>query len=237
MDHYSALLGDLHTYLLRVRDVTQELEEGPKRLKRLQNKVSAAEKALADHLNAIKALKVSIHDHEVSLKANSEKIKKHKRDLEGNVSKKEYDALNVEIASLEKRNSDLEDEGLELMTQAEEQAGKTPVFEAAVTKAKSDFSKAEAEYKEQLPSWQTRLAEAQASVKEKSALLPEEWQKPYQRLVTNEGADALASLNGKACSACQLDVTAQQYAMLSAGRIEACKSCGKLLYQTYLNVV
>ncbi|HMP17767.1 MAG TPA: hypothetical protein PKD72_12140 [Gemmatales bacterium] len=92
MDQFSLVLQDIHTYLMRVRDVTEELEQGPRRLKRLQNKVVQAEKALEDHLAAIKALKVSIQDREVSLKANTEKIKKHKRDLEGNISKKEYDA-------------------------------------------------------------------------------------------------------------------------------------------------
>ncbi|HMO37288.1 MAG TPA: hypothetical protein PKA06_14715, partial [Gemmatales bacterium] len=91
-----------------------------------------------------------IQDREVSLKANTEKIKKHKRDLEGNISKKEYDALHIEVASLEKRNSDLEDEGLALMTQAEELQNKTGEFEAAIQKAKSEFARVQTEYQEQL---------------------------------------------------------------------------------------
>lgn len=232
MDNYSVLLQDLHTYLLRIQSVNEELEEGPRRLKRLQNKVTTVEKAHADHLAAIKTVKVTINDREVSLKANTDKIKKHKRDLEGNVSKKEFDALNVEIASLEKRNSDLEDEGLGLMAKLEELNGKTAEFEAGIAKAKAEHAKADAEYQNQLPVWQSRLKEATAVVKEKAALIPEEFGKVYQRLVTTEGADALAAINGKSCSACNMAVTSQQFAMLTSGRIEICKSCSKMLYLT-----
>lgn len=230
MDNYSELLRDLHTYLLRIQSVNEELEEGPRRLKRLQNKIAASEKAYADHLTAIKAAKVAIHDHDVSLKANSEKIKKHKRDLEGNVSKKEFDALNIEIASLEKRNSDLEDEGLALMTKVEELNAKTPELEAAVEKAKAEHTHADAEYQKQLPAWKRRLADATAVVKEKVSLIPEEFRKAYKRLETNKGADALASISGRSCSACNMEVTAQQLAMITSGKIEICKSCTKMLY-------
>ena len=69
---------------------------------------------------------------EVSLKANAEQIKKYKKDLNAITSKKEFDALNIEIAGLEKRNGDLEDEGLQLMTLVEEAAAKIPTFEQAI---------------------------------------------------------------------------------------------------------
>lgn len=232
MDNYSVLLQELHTYLLRIQSVNEELEEGPRRLKRLQNKTTTAEKAHADHLTAIKTLKVTINDREVSLKANTDKIKKHKRDLEGNVSKKEFDALNVEIASLEKRNSDLEDEGLELMAKLEELNGKTAEFEAGIAKAKAEHAKVDAEYQNQLPAWQSRLQEAVGIVKEKVALIPEDFTKIYKRLETNEGADALAAISGKSCSSCNMAVTNQQFAMLTSGKIEICKSCSKMLYLT-----
>lgn len=232
MDNYSVLLQDLHTYLLRIKSVNEELEEGPRRLKRLQNRITTAEKSLADHLTAIKTVKVTINDREVSLKANTDKIKKHKRDLEGNVSKKEFDALNVEIASLEKRNSDLEDEGLTLMTKLEELNAKTADFEAGIVKAKAEHARVDAEYQQQLPAWQSRLQEAVDIVKEKVALIPEEFTKIYKRLATNEGADALAAISGKSCSACNMEVTNQQFAMITSGKIEICKSCTKMLYLT-----
>src|SRR4029079_6062370 len=132
MDDFNPVLRDLHTYLLRIHTISEELEEGPRRLKRLQNKVTTAEKALADHHAALKAVKVAINDREVSVKANAEKIKKHKRDLDGITSKKEYDALNVEVAALQSRDTALEDETFAFMTQVEELTAKIPEFEAAV---------------------------------------------------------------------------------------------------------
>ncbi|MBL8823445.1 MAG: hypothetical protein JNJ77_12710 [Planctomycetia bacterium] len=230
MEHFTAALQSLHTHLLRIRAVTEELENGPRRVKRSLQKVAAAEKAAQDHQQAIKSLKVNIQDRDVSLKANTEKIKKYKRDLDGISSKKEYDALNIEIASLEKRNSDLEEEALGMMSQVEEMTARIPEFEQAIVKAKEDHARVEAEYQAQLPAWQTRLEEARQVVAQQVEKLPDGWKKTYKRQLLSEGADALAALTGKTCSACNMDVTAQQYAMIAAGNIESCKHCGKILY-------
>jgi predicted nucleic acid-binding Zn-ribbon protein len=230
MDNYSTLLRDLHTYLLRIQSLGEELEAGPQRLKRLQNRINAAEKALADHQAALKAIKVAIHQDEVSLKANAEQIKKYKKDVDSITSKKEYDALNVEIAALEKRTSDLEDEALQKMSQSEELAAKTPELEQAVAQAKLELAKGQADQQEHLAGLQARLDEAKKLTAEKIEELPDEWKKTFRRLESTEGADALAALRGRSCSACYTDVTAQQLALINAGNINTCKNCGKILY-------
>lgn len=230
MEQQKSVLEEIHTYLLRIRTVTEELDEGPRRLKRLQAKVTAAEKALADHHTKIKSMKVSINDKEVSLKANTEQIKKYKKDLNAITSKKEFDALNIEIAGLEKRNGDLEDEGLQLMTQVEEETAKVPALEQAIVDAKSVLAKADGEYQGQLPAWKNRLEEAKQLFGQKKVLIPDEWRKVFDRHELTEAADVLAALSGRSCSACYTEVTAQQVAMITTGKIEACKSCGKLLY-------
>ena len=96
--------------------------------------------------------------------------------------------------------------------------------------AKATHAKAEAEIKAQLPSWQTRLDEAKKMFAQKKMLIPVDWRKVFDRQELSEGADALAPLTGRSCSACYTDVTAQQVTMISSGKVEACKNCGKLLY-------
>ncbi|HQR07096.1 MAG TPA: hypothetical protein PLN21_09755 [Gemmatales bacterium] len=231
MEQYKSVLEEIHTYLLRIRSVSEELDEGPRQLKRLQSRVASTEKALADHHTKIKSMKVSINDKEVSLKANADQIKKYKKDLNAITSKKEFDALNIEIAGLEKRNGDLEDEGLQLMTEVEEAVARISTLEQAIKEAKANYARVDAELKAQLPSWQTRLDEAKQQFAIKKMLIPEDWRKIFDRQELSEGADALAPLSGRSCSACYTDVTAQQVAMITTGKIEACKSCGKLLYQ------
>jgi len=230
MDDYNPALRNLHTNLLRIRTVTEELEGCPRQLKRLQQKTAAAEKALSDHLAAIKALKVAIHDREVSVRANAEKIKKHKRDLDSITSKKEFDALNVEVAALQTRNTGLEDETFTMMTRVEELNARSSEFEAAVTKAKEDYARTEAEHQAQSPSLLARLEEAKRFVETKINLLPADFIPTFRRLEHSEGADALAPLSGRSCSSCYTEVTAQQYTMSRSGRISTCKNCGKILY-------
>jgi predicted nucleic acid-binding Zn-ribbon protein len=150
MDNFTEILRELHTNLLRIRSISEEIQSGPRRLHRLQARIAAAVKAVTDHQAALKANKVAIHEREISVKANVEKINKHKRDLNTATAKKEFDALNVEIAVLEKRNRDLEDQILDLMGQADDLAAKTPALEAAAAKANEEFDQAEAEYKSQV---------------------------------------------------------------------------------------
>lgn len=230
MEQPKSVLEEIHTYLLRIRSVTEELNESPRRLKRLQAKVATAEKTLADHHAMIKSLKVGINDREVSLKANTEQIKKYKKDLDAVSSKKEFDALNVEVASLEKRNNDLEDEGLQLMSQAEDAVAQVPALEQAISEAKTNFAKVDADHQAQLPAWKSRLEEAKQQYAEKKMVISEDWRRILDRQELTEAADALAALTGRSCSACYTEVTAQQVTMINSGKIEACKNCGKLLY-------
>jgi predicted nucleic acid-binding Zn-ribbon protein len=61
-------------------------------------------------------------------------------------------------------------------------------------------------------------------------LLPPDWLKEFRRLEPTEGPDALSPLTGRSCSSCYTEVTAQQFAILRAGQISACKNCGKILF-------
>jgi predicted nucleic acid-binding Zn-ribbon protein len=95
---------------------------------------------------------------------------------------------------------------------------------------------AEKEQQLQNPALNARLTEAKALVAEKISKLPADWLKVFKRVELHEGADALSPLNGRSCAACYTEVTAQQFAMIQSGKMEACKNCSKLLYMQAVEV-
>jgi predicted nucleic acid-binding Zn-ribbon protein len=44
------------------------------------------------------------------------------------------------------------------------------------------------------------------------------------------GADAMAAVENRTCTACYTEITAQNYHELILGQLVVCKSCGRILY-------
>ena len=61
--------------------------------------------------------------------------------------------------------------------------------------------------------------------------LPGEILERYRRLVKNHGADALAVLENKSCSACYTKLSPQDVVNVNMGKFVFCRACGRLLYR------
>ena len=75
------------------------------------------------------------------------------------------------------------------------------------------------------------LAELEAAIVDAEAIIPEEQRDRYRRTVKQRGADALAEVDGSACSGCFTTVTAQNMNELINGHnLLFCMTCGRILY-------
>ncbi len=61
--------------------------------------------------------------------------------------------------------------------------------------------------------------------------LPGEILERYRRLVKNHGADALAVLESRSCSACFTKLSPQDVVNVNVGKFVFCRACGRLLYR------
>ena len=75
-----------------------------------------------------------------------------------------------------------------------------------------------------------QLAEVQRQLKEVEASVPANLRSQYNRVVASLGADALAAVHDRTCSACHTEITAQNYNDLQQELFVSCKSCGRILY-------
>src|SRR5262245_15693758 len=112
-----ALLRDLHRVHRQKRDLREHLDRLPYQLKAMRAKTARAENAFKEGQDALKRLKVGIHEREVSLKTKAGQIEKWETQINLVTSKKEYDALKLEMAHTKEECGRLEDEVLLALTE------------------------------------------------------------------------------------------------------------------------
>jgi predicted nucleic acid-binding Zn-ribbon protein len=223
-------LREIHRLRRHAKNLQDEVERLPRLLKAQQAKVTRAEEAVREAQETLKKLKVATHEKEVSLKGNQQLIAKHEKQRNEATSKKEYDALQAEIAVEKNKCQKIEEEILKSMIAADDYAGKLPELEAALKRAKAECAEFEGAAAERQATMTEQLNKALAELKDIEVHLPGDVQPLYTRLVASRGEDGMSAVHNRTCQACYTEITAQMYNDLLTGRFILCKSCGRLLY-------
>jgi predicted nucleic acid-binding Zn-ribbon protein len=224
------LMREIHRLRRFARDLQEQIDRAPLQLKAQKTKVTRHEDAAHDNQEAIKKLKVAVHDKEVSLKTTHGQIAKHQKQLNEAGSKKEYDALQAEIAADRAKCEKLEEEILAAMTETDERTAKAPELEKAVQTVREEFARWDKDSGARLAGVKQQLGETQARLKEVEATVPPRIRSDYDRILRGMGADAFAAVEDRGCTSCRSEITAQQYNELLMGGFVVCKSCGHILY-------
>jgi predicted nucleic acid-binding Zn-ribbon protein len=230
MSGFIALLRDLHRVHRQKRDLREHLDRLPFQLKAQRARQTRAEAAVKDAQDALKKLKVGIHEREVSLKSKAQQIEKWETQINLVTSKKEYDALKLEMAHTKEECGRLEDEVLLAMTQTDERTAALPGLEKTMREVRDEVARFETEAREKQANLDQDMAKIEAQLKELEAQLPSDMRPNYDRMVKSLGADALAPVNDRICSSCSTGITAQQQTNLMMGKLVTCTSCGRILY-------
>jgi len=226
----AATLRELHRLRRHAKNLTDEIERLPRMFKTQETKVKLLEKAHKQTQDQITKLKLNTKDKEGKLKDTHLTIAKYEKQRNEATNKKEYDALQVEITFSKESAQKLEDEILALLEEAEQLAAKGPEQEKAIQQAKQELSQWDKTVRERQGDLGAELQKAQAQIKEAEPALPEDIRQQYDRLVTYRGEDSLSALNGRTCTACYTEITAQMYNNLIQGLFVLCKNCGRILY-------
>ena len=228
------ILREIHRLRRNIAELTSAAESGPRQLKAQQNKIAKDEENVKKAQDIVKAAKVHIHDKEVSIKASQAEIAKYEKQLGEISTKKEYDALRLEISRAKEGIRKIEDDILVLMLEGDEKAKLVPEAEKAVKKAKDDLVVFERDLQERLKRYAEEKERAVEELKKVVATLPEDIKTHYDRMVGSKGEESIAAVEGQTCTACYTYVTAQMSNELKRGEFVVCKSCGRILYAATL---
>jgi predicted nucleic acid-binding Zn-ribbon protein len=230
MSASTVTLREIHRLRRHARDLQARIDQQPRLLKAQQNAVVKQEETLRELQETIKRLKVTTLEKEATLRAVNQQIAKHEKQLNESTSKKEYDALKVEITAGRTEVRRLEDEILDVMADTEERAAQVPVLEKAVKQAKAELAQFERDSQARLEDLNAQGKRVREQLTEIETTLPDNMRQQYERLVRAQGEDALAVVQGRTCTACHTEITAQQTNELLSDRLVYCKSCGRILY-------
>ena len=226
----AAILRELHRLHRHAEDLRTQINRGPQTIKAHQDKTAKQVELLQQAQESIKKLKITLHEKEVSLKAQHQVVEKHEKQLNEVTSRKEYDAMRVEIENDRKVCSKIEDAILDVMSEIETHSVQIPEYEKTVKKAKEDTARIISDVQTRRNEFTDRLNETLKSIHQVEASLPEDVKALYDRLVAAKGDSAMASVQDRTCSACYTEITAQSQNDLLQERLVFCKNCGRILY-------
>jgi predicted nucleic acid-binding Zn-ribbon protein len=224
------ILREIHRLRRFTRDLDQELDRGPKALKIQEARVAHQEELRKTAQDELKKLKVSTHEQEGTLRSKILQVAKHEKQLNEASGKKEYDALQHEIAAEKKSCQELEDDILSCLEKIETDTARLPEFDQAVLKAKDELAQFKSGYDSRRTGLAEQLAQAQKELAKVEADLPEDVRPLYDRELASRGEDGMSAIHARTCLACHTEITAQNYNELLQGRWVVCKSCGRILY-------
>src|SRR5262245_41076103 len=206
-----ALLRQLHRMHRHVHDLREQLQRLPFTLKAQKARLARQEEAYREAQDALKHLKVATHEKEVTLKTKNQQIAKYEKQREELTSKKEFDALQLEINAARQACQKLEYEILASMMEADEKTAALPAIEKASRQAREEFARFEETAKEREADLKSQLAAAEKELKEVEKTIPDEIRPQYQRITNGMGADGLSVVIDRTCKACSTGITAQNY--------------------------
>jgi predicted nucleic acid-binding Zn-ribbon protein len=230
MPGLAVLMREIHRLRRFAHDLQEQIERVPRQLKIQQAKVARQEEIQRETQEGIKRLKITAHEKEVSLKSTLNQIAKYEKQLNEATSKKEYDALQLEIKHGREKCQQLEEEVLAALSEGEEKTAQLPQLEANVKKAREEFAAFEKSVTDKLASLKEQLGQTQTQLEQGEAQIPTSYRVVYDRIVASKGPDALTAVVNKTCSSCYTEITSQTYADLLAERFVVCKSCGRIQY-------
>ncbi|MDB5346949.1 MAG: hypothetical protein JWP89_5326 [Schlesneria sp.] len=229
MSSNGTALKEIHKLRLRLQELTEEIERGPRQIAARQHLVDKKKAELEARRTKLKHLKVAADQKNLQLKTNEAKIHDLQGKLNGATNNREFDALKTQIAADSMANSVLEDEILEALDGCDAMQREIKDFEAEITALEAELAKFAAKIGERQPDLKSQAAAIEAQVGDAEKFLPPEIVPQYRRLVQSYGAHALSPVTGTACSECYVGQRQQTIVELRSGKCIFC-TCGRLMY-------
>ena len=215
----------LETKLKNLPEIEQ-LAAIAKRISEGQELLKSAELELGD-------VAVELKRSEVEVEQVSERIKKDESRLNsGQGSPKELEQMQHEIASLEKRKSDLEDGELEIMLRHDSAKAKVETLRSDEAGLKQLELELNIRFENASTELRTKLGEEIKLRESKSAEIEKSLLDLYEKIRSSAGGVGAALLVGNTCEGCHLSITPVELEKIksqAADEVVRCEECRRIL--------
>ena len=222
-------LTTLHRLHQQLREAQDDLARGPRQVQIRTVALERRQGELQALRDRLKQSKMQSDQKNLQLKTNESKLADLNNKLNQAASNREYEIITGQIAADKMSTSVLEDEILESLSKLDEIQVEIVAAEKAVKAAEIELQNAKADAQAREPGFKQREASLQAELTVAEKYIPSDIALQYRRIVQAYGAEALAAVENKVCTACYVQLTSQRIVELRSGKFMFC-TCGRLLY-------
>lgn len=168
---------------------------------------------------------------EDTVEMQNEKIKSNEGKLfSGTItSAKEIENYQEEVKILKGKNSEMEDQILELMIKLEEMSEEVKQAGSEKARAESEVGRIKNEMNEKLEVLKHIIEGLQKRRDDVSSKIPGDYLKKYREVKSKKGGIAVSVLKDKFCNVCNMQIPAKDAEkIVDAGQLYRCPLCGRL---------
>ena len=231
MPSTASSLRDLHQLHQRAKALRDRLTSGPKTLAAKKAASASRQAKLDEAKKALQDEKLTIKRHEAQVQAHQ--TKNDDLATKQNTVKKndEFRAFTSQINANKANIEKIEAVILEAMERVDVKQQDVVAAEAEVKKFADEVAALAQQIETHAEGQKKQLGELETAIIEAESFLDEDQRERYARTVKQRGADALAAVEGSACSGCYVTVTGQMMNELINGQhLQFCMTCGRMLY-------
>jgi len=155
--------------------------------------------------------------------------------IDAGATAKEITGLQHELESLKRRQSDLEDQVLELMERREAADAALVTAQSGLAGAQSDQERAEELRDAALSDIADATKEHEAKRQEIVGTIPADLLKLYDRIAAQTGSTGAAHLHARRCEGCRIELYGNELASFRNAdphTVLRCENCGRILVRT-----
>ncbi|MCA8943860.1 MAG: hypothetical protein KDB80_14955 [Planctomycetes bacterium] len=215
----------------RIAGLRRDLVSIPQERERRETRLRALESQAAEKRSGLQKREVELRSNEVGIKEGDQEIKKLQERLNTVKNNAEYQAILLQIESVKKQISELENEGLQLMEVVEGLRGELASASEAVAEERAVFEQFESESNELLAQREGEVAAMQGERSAAADGVPPELLAEYERMFDARSNLVVCPVEGATCTGCYISIPPNLQVKLRAGTaVVRCDACQRILY-------
>ena len=215
----------------RIRLIINKKNEGPLRIKKLEDELHAIEQRFQEESNKFEALTKSRRNIEQETQDLESKIEKSNIKLSNIKSNREYKAVLKEIDDLKKAKFQAEDKALQIMEEIEVMEKRCENNEKDAVELRKKYDEDKKEVMIELKVLDEELQSLEKKRDLLSSAVEKELLDKYLFLKERKQGQAISAVSEAVCQVCRMRIPPQRYNELIKGNaLLTCTNCSRIIY-------
>lgn len=225
---YLIELQNLDLIIGRINTKKMEL---PEKIIQMDDEFGACNASMEESRIKLEELNKRHSEKEEKLKRGIDTLKKTKERLLEVKTNKEYQAILKEIETIEKKNSEIEDEIISSMEEIDHVRVELKEKEKDFNAYKLDYEKEKKKIAEEISQIDSELSESQQKSNDLRKQVRIELQKRYETIKGARNGLAVVPVWKEVCGGCHMNIPPQLYIELQrSAELLSCPNCNRIMY-------